>query len=503
MYLVLSDWILQSLVSDPVFMSLVQTWNGVVTLTLIGLTFYVIIYKQIKSHMEKSMHLSHVFSELQTKNEKLTELESNHYKLAYYDSLTGLMNKNKLDQKVEKLIHQKVPFAVLYIDIDNFGVINELKGYEWGDNALFEIAQELKKKVNSKLVARMSEDGFVIVMEKVTDYQEVLSITKAILADIKVLLRKQSEAYFYSASGGVAMYPNHGDRFQDVLRYANLALSEAKRKGKDQIVFYNEAMQALKEREVFLTNQIHHSLDKDHFYVVYQPILKFATKELICTEALIRWNHPEIGNIPPNDFIYLAELSGSIIELTDLVCESVFKQLRTWLNQGLRTMVSINISAKVLMHPEFINKINHLSDIYQVEKSLIVIEVTESVLIDNIEYSLNVLNQLKNEGYIIALDDFGSGYSSLNYLKHLPAHVIKMDKSYIANIDQSEKEKHFLKFVVELTHSLDMRIVLEGVEKTKQEEILSEFQIDYVQGYLYSKPIKAEELFEKYVRKVL
>src|SRR5690606_12732789 len=164
-YLVLSDWILQSLVSDPVFMSLVQTWNGVVTLTLIGLTFYVIIYKQIKSHMEKSMHLSHVFSELQTKNEKLTELESNHYKLAYYDSLTGLMNKNKLDQKVEKLIHQKVPFAVLYIDIDNFGVINELKGYEWGDNALFEIAQELKKKVNSKLVARMSEDGFVIVME--------------------------------------------------------------------------------------------------------------------------------------------------------------------------------------------------------------------------------------------------------------------------------------------------------------------------------------------------
>src|SRR5690606_37154613 len=261
-------------------LSMIQSYTSGIILSLIGFSFYFILYKQIKTHIESSMNLNHVFSELKDKNEKLTELESNHYQLVYYDSLTGLINKNKLEQKTQKLINQRIPFAIFYIDIDNFGVINQLKGYAWGDNALFEIAQELKKHANGNLVARISEDGFVVVFENGNEIKYIESLSKIILEDIKVLLKKQTEAYFYTTSGGISIYPSQGDNFHDILRCASLALSEAKRRGKDQIVFYNVAMQVLKEKEVYLTNQILHSLNKYHFYVVFQPIFDFSTKEL-------------------------------------------------------------------------------------------------------------------------------------------------------------------------------------------------------------------------------
>lgn len=497
-YLFISDWILNNYNSDPVLLSMIQRYTSGIILSLIGFSFYFIIYKQIKTHIESSMNLNHVFSELKDKNEKLTELESNHYQLAYYDSLTGLINKNKLEQKTQKLINQRIPFAIFYIDIDNFGVINQIKGYAWGDNALFEIAQELKKNSKGNLVARISDDGFVVVFENISDKNEIELRAQKILEDIKILLKKQSEAYFYTASGGISLYPSQSDQFQDLLRYATLALGEAKRRGKDRIMFYSEEMQILKEREVFITNQILHSIIKDHFYVVYQPIFDFKTKKLVCVEALLRWQHPELGNIPPNDFIYLAEISGSIVDLTDIVTEKVFSALDEWKQLGIETRASINISGKVLMYPNLVDKLNQLSDKYQIDKSLIVIEVTESVLLDNIEVSLCVLQRLKSEGYIIALDDFGSGYSSLNYLKHLPIDVLKIDKSYISNIHEHENERHFLKFVVDLAHVLNKKVVLEGVEKSSQEEILESFNIDYVQGFYYARPMTGSKIIDHY-----
>ncbi len=493
-YILVSDWILNTLVSDPVENARIQSIKGFTSLASIGVIFYFVIFRRVKLYIATNSQLTTVLEELRQKNETLAKVESFHYQLAYFDPLTGLINKHKLEQRVRGLIEKKVPFALLYIDIDDFGVINELKGHVWGDRSLYEVGNQLMNIAVGRTVARMSEDGFVVILDEMEDPKDIMSFSTKIVDSIKTLLKKQSEAYFYSASGGIATFPEQGKTYQDVLRYANLALSQAKKNGKDQIVFYNTRMHQLKEKEVVITNAIRQSLENNHFYIMYQPILDFKEKRCNKLEALIRWRHPELGMITPSEFIYLSEISGTIIELTDFVCRRVFEQISIWKKQKKKFMVSINISAKALMHPEFTNKLNALSKEYDVDKTSIIIEITESVMLEKIDQSLLVLTALKEQGYLIALDDFGSGYSSLTYLRHLPVDIIKIDRNYIANIDKKKEEKFFLKFVLELSHALNKKVVLEGVETKAQEKVLQAFNVDYVQGFLYHKPLIATDV---------
>ena len=495
-YLWLSDWLIVTYIDDTSLYNMIQGIKGFVSLGVIGIVYHFIIYRRIKQLLKSNERLKKVIFEAEYQNEQLARLEEQHFNLAYFDSLTGLINKNRLEIKANRLVENKVPFALLYLDIDDFGAINELKGHKWGDEALLLIARELEKIGEQHLVARMSEDSFVIIFHQVSTLDEIKQLTEESIKRVKNLMAKQSEAYFYSASAGVALYPSHGKVYADVLRYANLALSAAKKNGKDQVVFYNTFMHQAKEREYEITNAIKSSLRNNEFYMVYQPILDFKTNNIDKLEALMRWSHPTLGHIPPNDFIYLSEISGSILELTYFLYDAVFSQIAIWAKHGKFVTVDINISPKVLMHPTFIEDIERYVEKHNIDRKQIVIEITESMALENIDQTIIVLKRLKEKGFLFALDDFGSGYSSLTYFKHLPVDIIKMDKDFIATIDQSMTERNFLKFVLDLSHAMDKKTVLEGVETIEQVKILKGYDVDYVQGFYYYKPMQAAAINE-------
>lgn len=495
-YLWLSDWLIVTYVDDTSLYNTIQGIKGFVSLGVIGIVYHFIVYRRIKQLIKSNERLKKVIFEAEYQNEQLARLEEKHFNLAYFDSLTGLINKNRLEIKANRLVENKVPFALLYLDIDDFGAINELKGHKWGDQALLLIARELEKIGEQHLVARMSEDSFVIIFHQVSTLDEIKQLTEESIKRVKNLMAKQSEAYFYSASAGVALYPSHGKVYADVLRYANLALSAAKKNGKDQVVFYNTFMHQAKEREYEITNAIKPSLENNEFYMVYQPILDFKTNNIDKLEALMRWSHPTLGHIPPNDFIYLSEISGSILELTYFLYDAVFSQIAIWAKHGKFVTVDINISPKVLMHPTFIEDIERYIEKHNIDRKQIVIEITESMALENIDQTIIVLKRLKEKGFLFALDDFGSGYSSLTYFKHLPVDIIKMDKDFIATIDQSMTERNFLKFVLDLSRAMDKKTVLEGVETIEQVKILKGYDVDYVQGFYYYKPMQAAAINE-------
>ncbi len=495
-YLWISDWLIAIYITDPQLYITIQTIKGFASLGIIGIVYHFIVYRRIKLYLSNNEELKKVLISQGEQNKQLTLLEEKHFNLAYFDALTGLINKNRLEIKVKRLIHNNIPFALLYLDIDDFGAINELKGHKWGDQALLLIAQELKELCKDHMVARMSEDSFVLVFQRLDSIDEIKRLANLSINRVKYLMSKQSEAYFYSASAGVALYPEHGKEYGDILRYANLALSKAKKNGKDQVVIYNTFMHEAKEREYEITHAIKPSLENNEFYMVYQPILDFKSNKINKLEALIRWNHPTLGQIQPNDFIYLSEISGAILQLSNFIYDAVCSQIKKWNDKGHYMTVDINVSPKALMHPTFLEDIESYIHKYGIQYNQIVIEITESMALENIDQTIIVLKKLKEKGLMVALDDFGSGYSSLTYFKHLPVDIIKMDKDFIAKIDKSVTERHFLKFVLDLSHSMSKKTVLEGVETIEQIEILKQFDVDYVQGFYYHKPLTIEHLNE-------
>ncbi|WP_025724407.1 putative bifunctional diguanylate cyclase/phosphodiesterase [Acholeplasma granularum] len=493
-YLWVSDWLIKEFISNPELSGIIQTIKGFISLGLIGIVYHFIVYRRIHRFLSNNDELKKLIKEFESQNKLLTELEEKHFQIAYFDSLTGLINKNRLKVRIDRLVEKKVRFAMLYIDIDDFGAINELKGHVWGDQALVLIARELEKIAKDHMVARMSEDSFVLVFLNYESTEHVNELAQKSINAIKNLMAEQSEAYFYSASAGVALYPEHGSDYDEVLRYSNLALSAAKKNGKDQYVFYNKFMHEAKQREYELTNQIIPSLENNEFYIEYQPILSFKTNEINKIEALMRWMHPTMGYIPPNEFIALSEISGSIMQLTHFLYDTVFNQLSIWKKLGKKIRTDINISPKVLMHPNFIEDLLFYVDKHKIDSDQVIVEITESMALDNITDTVLVIKELKQKGFLVALDDFGSGYSSLTYFKHLPVDIVKMDKDFIATIDKSENERYFLKFVLDLSHSMKKEVVLEGVERIEQIEILKQYNIDYVQGFYYYRPSSVEYL---------
>ena len=224
----------------------------------------------------------------------------------------------------------------------------------------------------------MSEDSFVLVFYQFDSLDEIRSLANRSINKVKNLMSKQSDAYFYSASAGVALYPDHGTEYSDVLRYANLALSVAKKNGKDQVVIYNTFIHEAKNKEYEITHAIKQSLINNDFYMVYQPILNFKTNKIEKLEALMRWEHPTLGMIPPNDFIYLSEISGTILDLTHFLYDAVFAQIRKWNDEGKYLTVDINVSPKVLMHPSFIDDIEAYILKHGIDHKQVIIEITES-----------------------------------------------------------------------------------------------------------------------------
>ncbi|MBE0701423.1 MAG: EAL domain-containing protein [Acholeplasmataceae bacterium] len=497
LWILFSDILLEASIEDHVLNSTVQTIKGILFVIITAIVFYYIIFHRLSLYAETIIDLKRTYNKLDDAHQGLIRLENDLYQLAYYDKLTGLPNIVQMESKISDFIKAnqdgKKMMGLVYFDIDDFKHINEMKGHNVGDQLILRIANILSEIIKAPdMVARLGGDEFVIALFDQEDPKELLENIESCLHAIRKPFRFENDEFFVTYSSGITLFPDHGSSYITLMQNADTAMSIAKNKGKDQMVIFDDEMLQMTTKRIDLTNQLRQAIKNNEFSLHYQPILNLETKRLVAVEALIRWQHPVKGNIPPLDFIEIAEKTGIMKDINTWVFETSFKQNKTWQELGLdRLHISINVSAKSLMDANFVSDLRNMVDAYHVSCSDFELEITESAIIEDVESSIEVLQQLKNMGFLISLDDFGTGYSSLTYLRRLPIDIIKIDRSFINHIVNDPSELKVMKFIIELAHHLNLKVVAEGVETFEQAELVKMYHGDYAQGYYFSKPMAA------------
>ena len=424
--------------------------------------------------------------------------------LAYHDPLTGLPNRSKLMQDLRLILNRakldNSNFAVLFLDLDHFKNINDSLGHNIGDLLLKAVADRLQSAVReSDFVARLGGDEFTVILENVEGPEAIGTIAQNICSSLSNPFVFIQQKMFVTASVGISVYPDDGDDVNALLKHADLAMFSAK-KSRNNYSFYQQGMEDQVARRLELEQELRHAISHEQLVLYYQPQVDLKSNQVVAAETLIRWEHPALGFLSPAEFIPLAEETGLIKDLTFWVIRQTFDQISEWKNQNFEVKLSINLSAKDLETP------GALSDFlkYQLEKTgvspaLIELELTESMLMDDPEKSKKELLALKDMGFVLAIDDFGTGYSSLNYLKNLPVDILKIDRSFIKEIEINPDDKPIVKGIIALADSLGLATIAEGVENEQQRTIIEELGCDTIQGYLISRPLPRDEFERRYL----
>lgn len=428
------------------------------------------------------------------------EMEDKVYYLAYYNMLTGMPNRTKFDQKINKKIRKYKEtgerFAVIYMNADNFRRINDTWGYEVGDELLKYISSVIKKHSDDfYLCAHLGGDEFAIVIDQIDSRSEIINKIQVFLDEFEAPWEFKKHKIFISFSVGIVLYPQHGDSLYSLVVNADTAMWHVKKHGKDGSCFYNTDMQTKRVSYIQTAHQIRKALKNNEFTVYYQPQINLQSGKIAGMEALIRWKHPEKGFISPDDFIPLAEATGEIHAIGRFVLETVCRQKKEWEEKGYPPVtVSVNISGISLTRGDLAEEIEELLEMYQVDGSSIIIEVTETSIIGDIEIAINTLVKIRSLGVKVALDDFGTGYSSLTYLKRLPIDVVKIDREFIKNITNKDQKEIIVEVVVQIAEALNLEVVAEGVETKEQLSYVLESKCEQAQGYFFSRPVAPEEV---------
>lgn len=431
---------------------------------------------------------------------RLDQEKAQLYALARTDALSGLSNRNHLEERMKQVIadserHYR-EFALLFLDLDNFKSVNDSLGHDVGDELLKMVASEISDVLRSNdIVARIGGDEFVIV---VTEYENTLRLTE-IIERIQTRIRQPWEVLSYpihvSSSIGIALYPKDGGSLVSLMKHADIAMYKAKENGRSQYSFYTQELNAKTQELIELSHGMKEGLRLGEYVLYYQPISDTSTGTVVGAEALIRWHHPSKGVIAPATFIPLAEQNGFIIELGSWVVQTALAQKKAWEEQGVTLGLSINVAPKQLLHANFLPHFLAQLEDTAVDPRGITIEITEYIFLDNCEKTLALFSALKSRGINIALDDFGTGYSSLSYIKAFPIDRLKIDKAFIDDY-HSHDGAIFLETIVKMAQTLHLEVVAEGVETQAQRDFLKGLSCDYYQGYLCSKPLVISE-FEK------
>lgn len=442
----------------------------------------------------------------------ITQLIENEEKLsraAHFDDLTQLPNRascrKKLEDKIAIAELNKKKFAVLYIDLDNFKNINDTQGHIVGDEFLHEIAVILSNALpENTYLARLGGDEFVIISDFYAQNSETENTSQLLCEQIVSLLQiRKYYANFVvdiTTSIGVAVFPIHGKSFNELLSSADQAMYQVKGKSKNNYEVYNPDIEEKRMNQLKLVSDMRTSLKNNDFQVYYQAKQSLSSNTLVGCEALIRWDHPELGRLSPIEFIPIAENSGLIIPMGKYVLEKACLFAKKWQNHSSLPMsVSINVSAEQLKSVFFVDDVKESIKKAEINGNQIELEITESLLMEDIETTIKTLLELKKIGVAISIDDFGTGYSSLSYLKKLPVDTLKIDKSFIDGLPESEEDSSIVTSILALANSLQLKTVAEGVENQEQKRFLSELGCDTLQGYLYSKPIPENEFLIKFV----
>ncbi len=429
--------------------------------------------------------------------EKLADKER-IYELAYKDSLTGVANRLLLAERFEYMMaiarrdnHQ---FAVLFIDIDRFKHINESLSHAIGDQVLIKIAQRFKACVRGvDTVARQSGDEFVILLHR-TDVHGAEHVGNRILQAMEQPLELQDITLSVTCSIGVAMFPTDGDNANDLIRNADTAKSGIKASGRAALGFYQSKMNEGLLARLQLNHRMRMGLTGGHFSLHYQPQIRLVDDVIVGVEALLRWDDPLLGSVPPVQFIPVAEDSGFIVTLGFWVLEEAVRQAAEWYNKGCPIRVAVNVSALQFRQKSFVERVVSVLKDARLPPQYLELELTETILVGDAHLITLNLQRLSDFGVQLSIDDFGTGYSSLGYLKRLPIHRLKIDRSFVTDLSTEEGDRAIIQAVVNLAHSLDLQVIAEGVENQEQRQFLLEHQCDEYQGYLCSPALSAKEL---------
>ncbi len=426
--------------------------------------------------------------------------------LAHHDPLTSLPNrlllKARLDKSIDKCIDLNQKLAILFIDIDNFKLINDSYGHSIGDKIINLVAQRLQKNIRKNdTISRIGGDEFIIVIEDIIEQKNIEKIAKNILNDFMLPLKLEEYLFDTTISIGISLFPNNGLNAEELIKQADTAMYSAKNAGKNQFQFYKNEMTSEIFEKIIMKQEISEALKNDEFEVYYQPQIDIKTNKVIGAEALLRWNHKSLGVISPTEFIPHAEETKLIIPLGDFVLKKATSFMKELQEQKLllNGIIAVNISAIQLKHSDIFKTVLNNLEISQLDAKFLELELTESFIMENVEESIIILKKLKKLGIQLSIDDFGTGYSSLSYLKQFPIDKLKIDKSFIDEIPNSQKDIAIARTIITLAKQLGIKVIAEGVEKIQQKDFLEAENCDEIQGWIYAKALKEKD-FIKFIK---
>ena len=420
--------------------------------------------------------------------------------LASHDSLTELPNREMfnrlLHSTIEAAQRRQRRFAVLFIDLDRFKIINDSLGHEAGDMLLVETAGRLRQNLRpGDVVARLGGDEFVVILEETAESQDVETIARTLLSALSQPLQLSGHECHTTASIGIAMFPADGTDVPTLTKNADMAMYLAKEDGKNGFRFFTKAVKTPSIEQLRLETSLRHALDRDEFSLHYQPKLDLVTGEITGVEALLRWTQPDLGMVPPMQFIPLAEETGLIVPIGQWVLKEACAQNMAWQHRGLRPVsMAVNLSPRQFADENLLQDIDDALASCGMSATLLQLEVTESMMMQNVGRAIKVLNAIQSRGIRLALDDFGTGYSSMSLMKQFPIDTLKIDRSFVRNLPDDCEDQAIAQAIISLGKALGMTIVAEGVETTEQASFLRDHGCDQMQGFLFSKPVMPEQL---------
>ncbi|MDX1490404.1 MAG: EAL domain-containing protein [Pseudohongiellaceae bacterium] len=448
---------------------------------------------------DDSRQLSHIVLNIEDVSEQ-RKTHAKMEKLAFYDPLTGLENrrlfKDRLEQGLKQVKRHKSMMALLFLDLDQFKRINDTLGHDAGDDLLCTVARRIKRCVREvDIVSRLGGDEFTILLPDLRDNRSAAHVADKILKALAKPIQLGTQEVIVSASIGITMAPDDSLNASVLMRNADLAMYRAKDQGRNNFQFFTDDMNIESVARMSLENELRAAVANDDFVVYFQPQVDMETRSVCGFEALVRWRHLEFDMIPPDRFIPVAEETGLILQLGEIVLRKACMQIKQLEATGIANLsVSVNLSARQFRDQNLIELVKSVLDETNLDPQYLELEITESMLMDNIDQAIDILRQLKALGLTVSIDDFGTGYSSLNYLTRLPVDKLKVDRSFVCNLPHDESHMAITTTIIAMAKQLNMQVIAEGVETKDQLHFLMSKQCNVLQGYLFGAPVSSREL---------
>lgn len=470
---------------------------------------------EAEPHLNENSECTHMLGTIQDITERIDAQKQIH-NLAYYDLVTGLPNRAQLNEQLRYTLkiatRNESKFALLFLDLDHFKQVNDTLGHDAGDDLLKQVSERLSRVVrNSDMisageiteddepdfqhtVARLGGDEFVVLLGQINRAEDAARVAERIAQSICVPYDIGANSISVTTTIGISVFPTDGTDSETLMKNADVAMYHAKDSGRNGYQFYSRSIHEQALARFSMEGALKSAIANEELTVVYQPKVDLDSDAVVGVEALVRWNHPEYGNVSPAEFIPLAEETGLILPLGRWVLLHACQQMQQWINRGMAPMImSVNCSAVQFTRSDMIGDINEAIDYSGLDPSLLEIELTESLLLQDINAGIDILRKMKNLGVQVAIDDFGTGFSSLSYLKRLPVDKLKIDQAFVKDLATDAGDVAIVSAIITLSHNLNLTVVAEGVETQQQYDILKSFACNEVQGYLVGRPMQADD----------